>query len=167
MNFVGNKVICVCVQVRVSCAGDTYLSYPESYWRQTLVSLLREICCCATSHLPLGVYQRRARNHYHHLAHQARFLAPLPGTPSAKIGELHTTLYLCFFSLVSLPFSFFLCVLYQKSQKKNLPHLLLLWVPLKTPSCVTSLVTTTKTLFAPPLPRLPLQLPLMKLNLPC
>src|ERR1041385_7753299 len=103
------SVICVCVQVRVSCAADTYLSSLESYWRQTLVSLLREICFCATSHLPLGVYQRRARNHYRHLAHQAKFLAPLPGTPSAKIGELHTILYLCFFSLVNLPFSFYLC----------------------------------------------------------
>src|ERR1041385_8529612 len=70
MNFVGNKVICVCVQVRVSCAADTYLSSPESYWRQTLVSLLREIFCCATSHLPVGVYQRRAGNHYHHLGHK-------------------------------------------------------------------------------------------------
>src|ERR1041385_5763695 len=60
----------VCVQVRVSCAADTYLSSPESYWRKTLVSSPREICCCATSCLLLGVYQRRARNHYHHLAHQ-------------------------------------------------------------------------------------------------
>src|ERR1041385_8539308 len=60
----------VCAQVRVSCAADTYLSSPESCWRQTLVSSPREICCCATSRLPLGVYQRRARNHYQHLAHQ-------------------------------------------------------------------------------------------------
>src|ERR1044071_3025758 len=58
-----NKVICVCVQVHVSCATDTYLSSPESYWRQTLVSSPRESCCCAISHLPLGVYQRRARSH--------------------------------------------------------------------------------------------------------
>src|ERR1041385_4913927 len=99
-------------------------------------------------------------------AKQREFLAPLPRTPSAKIGELHTTHYLRFFSLVSLSFSFYLCVFYQKLQK-NLPHLLLLWVPLKTPSCVTSLVTTTKTLSALPLPPLPLQLPLMKLNLLC
>src|ERR1041385_3018595 len=104
--------------------------------------------------------QRRARSH------QASFLAPLPGTPSAKIGELHTTLYLYFFSLVSLSFSFYLCVFYQKLQK-NLPPLLLLWGPLKTPSCVTSLVTTPRPLSAPPLPPLPLQLPLMKLNLLC
>src|ERR1041384_5342777 len=64
LKFVGNKVICVCVQVHVSCAADTYLSYLESYWRQTLVSSPRETCCCATSHLPLGVYQRRARSHH-------------------------------------------------------------------------------------------------------
>src|SRR3954465_15428997 len=61
LNFVGNKVICVCVQVRVSCAADTYLSSLESYWRQTLLSLLREICCFATSRLSLGAHQRRAR----------------------------------------------------------------------------------------------------------
>src|ERR1041384_1528271 len=61
----------VCVQVRVSCVADTYLSSLESYWRQTLVSSPREICCCTTSRPPLGVYQRRARNHYHQLAHQS------------------------------------------------------------------------------------------------
>src|ERR1041385_5409220 len=33
-------------------------------------------------------------------SHQESFLAPLPGTPSAKIGELHTTLYLCFLVLL-------------------------------------------------------------------
>src|ERR1041385_8382259 len=95
----------------------------------------------------------------------SKFLAPLPGTPSAKIGELHIVFYLCF--LVMLVYlSVFIFVSYIKNHKKNLPHLLLLWVPLKTPSCVTSLVTTTKTLSAPPLPPLPLQLPLMKLNHP-
>src|ERR1041385_7839369 len=119
----------VCVQVRVSCATDTYLSSPESYWRQTLVSSPREICWCATSRLPLGIYQRRARNHYHHLAHQAEFLAPFPGTPSAKIGELHTTLYLRFFSLVSLPFSFYLCVFYQNLQK-------IVYLAISSPPCL-------------------------------
>src|ERR1041385_1064587 len=89
----------------------------ESYWRQTLVSLLREICCCATSRLPLGVYQLRARNHYHQLAHQAKFLAPLPGTPIAKIGELHTTLYLCFFVLL-VYLSVFIFESFIKNHKK-------------------------------------------------
>src|ERR1041385_3463911 len=89
----------------------------ESYWRQTLVSLLREICCRATSRLPLGVHQRRARNHYHQLAHQAKFLAPLPGTPSAKIGELHTTLYLCF-SVLLVYLSIFIFESFIKNHKK-------------------------------------------------
>ena len=107
----------VCVQVRVSCAADTYLSSPESYWRQTLVSSSREICCCATSRLPLGAHQRRARNHYYHLAYRQEFLAPLPGTPSAKIGELHTTLYLCFLVLL-VYLSVFIFVSYIKNPKK-------------------------------------------------
>ena len=57
--LVGSKVICCCVQVHVnhiiSCAVNTYLYLCESYWSQTLVSLLREICRYAASHLPLGV----------------------------------------------------------------------------------------------------------------
>src|SRR4051812_11188913 len=77
-------------------------------------------------------------------------------------GVAHYLLSLLF-SLVSLPFSFYFCVLSQKYQK----YLLLLWVPLKTPSCVTSLVTTTMTLFALLLLHLSLQHPLMKLNLLC
>src|ERR1041384_1240669 len=45
--------------------------------------------------------------------------------------------------------------------------LLLLWVPMKTLSCVTSLVTTTVTLSALLLLHLPLQHLLMRLNLLC
>src|SRR3954465_10708246 len=60
-------------------------------------------------------------------------------------GVAHYLLSLLF-SLVSLPFSFYFCVPYQKYQKYLLPCLLLLlWVSMKTPSCVTSLVTTTMT----------------------
>src|SRR4051812_30568388 len=59
LNFVGNKVICVCVQVRVSCAADTYLSSLESCWRQTLVSSPRENCCCTTSQPSTRGNQRR------------------------------------------------------------------------------------------------------------
>ena len=100
----------VCVQVRVSRAADTYLSSPESYWRQTLVSSPRENCCCTTSQPYTWGNQRRARSH------QASFMAPLPGTPSAKIGEVHTTLYLCF--LVFLVYlSVFIFVSYIKNQK--------------------------------------------------
>src|SRR3954466_592777 len=52
--LVGSKVICICVQFHVK-RRDTFLYFCESYWRQTLVSLPREICRYATSHLPLGV----------------------------------------------------------------------------------------------------------------
>src|SRR3954468_15267344 len=52
-------------------------------------------------------------------------------------GVAHYLLSLLFI-LVSLPFSFYLCVPYQKYQKYLLPcFLLLLWVPMKIPSCVT------------------------------
>src|SRR3954467_15743311 len=67
-------------------------------------------------------------------------------------GVAHYLLSLLF-SLVSLPLSFYFCVPYQKYQK----YLLLPWVPMKTPSCVTSLVTTTVTLSAFLLLHLPLQ----------
>src|SRR4051812_11046158 len=71
-------------------------------------------------------------------------------------GVAHYILSLLF-SLVSLLFSLYFCVPYQKYQKYLLPCLLLLlWVPLKTPSCVTSLVTTTMTLSAFLLLHLPL-----------
>src|SRR4051812_45119438 len=76
-------------------------------------------------------------------------------------GVAHYVLSLLF-SLVSLPFCFYFCVPYQKYQK----YLLLLWVPMKTPSCVTSPVTTTVTLSALLLLHLPLQ-HLMKLNMLC
>src|ERR1043165_7927787 len=70
-------------------------------------------------------------------------------------GVAHYILSLLF-SLVSLPFSFYFCVPNQKYQK----YLLLLWVSMKTLSCVTSPVTTTVTLsailFFPPPPSTPL-----------
>src|ERR1041385_3506535 len=46
----------------------------------------------------------------------SEFLAPLPGTPSAKIGELHTTLYLCFLVLLVYLLVF---LSYMKNQKTS------------------------------------------------
>src|SRR4051812_33525585 len=68
--------------------------------------------------------------------HQAKFLTSLPEVPCFKIGELNTTLYLCFFTLVSLLYCFYLClcVLYPIYHKNCLfcsCLSLLLWVPLK------------------------------------
>src|ERR1044072_82525 len=87
---------------------------------------------------------------------------PLPDSSLQDRGVAHYLLSLLF-SLVSLTFSFYFCVPNQKYQK----YLLLLWVPMKTLSCVTSLVTTTLTLSTLLLLPLPLQHLLMRLNLLC
>src|SRR3954452_19267524 len=59
LNSLGAKLSVVCVQVHVNrlIAGAivTFLSLSESYWRQTLVSSPREICCCLHLNLPLWV----------------------------------------------------------------------------------------------------------------
>src|SRR3954464_14594236 len=123
LNFVGSKVICICVQVqakqviifrwRITCR-TTYLSLSGCFGRQTLSSELGEICCYPTSHLPLGVTNEGreaiiiSRTSSKFLAplpgipwrqkigpDNRQFLAPLSGTPIFKIGELHTIFYLC------------------------------------------------------------------------
>src|ERR1041385_1952757 len=50
-------MLCVQVHVNLLIAGAvvTFLSLLESYWRQTLVSSPREICCCLHLNLPLWV----------------------------------------------------------------------------------------------------------------
>src|ERR1041385_5921381 len=63
------------------------------------------------------------------LATSSKFLAPLPGTPSAKIGELHTTLYPCFLVLLVYLSVFIFESFIKNHKQKSLPHLLLLWVP--------------------------------------
>ena len=130
----------------------------ESYWSiSTLASSLRETCCCATSNHPLGVTNEESYICYS--SHQ-EISGTVAGESSIQDrGGAHYLLSLLF-SLVSLPFSFYLCLPYQKI-------LLLPWVPMKTPSCVTLLVTTTVTLSALLSLHLPLQHLLMRLNLLC
>src|SRR3954468_651099 len=100
------------------------------------------------------------------LAASSKFSGAVAGDSSLQDRGVSHYLLSLLFSLVSLPFSLYFCVLYQKYQKYLLPCLLLLlWVPLKTPSCVTSLVRTTVTLSALLLLHLPLQHLIMKLNL--
>src|SRR3954462_9088243 len=78
--------------------------------------------------------QRRARIHYH-LSRIKQISGAVAGDSNRQDrGAAHYLLPLLL-SLVSLSFSFYLSVLYKKSQKKCL-YMLLLWVPLKTPSCV-------------------------------
>src|SRR3954467_15517883 len=72
-------------------------------------------------------------------SHQGCFLAPLPGTPLFEIGELHAFLYFCFLVLL-VYFSVFALVSLIDKHKNSYLACLLLWVPPRTPSCVTSLV---------------------------
>src|SRR3954470_7037391 len=115
--LVGCKVICFCVQVHVKRC-DTYIYFCESYWRQTLVSSPREIT--ATLHLKPSTWGNKRGER----SHQAKFLAPLPGTPVYKIGELHTIFYLCF--LVFLVYlSVFTFVSFTKNLKNSMSSYLL------------------------------------------
>src|SRR3954464_6815466 len=92
----------------------------------------------------------------------SQFLAPLSESCIKNRGVARYLLSLLF-SLVSLLFSLYFCVPNQKYQK----YLLLLWVPMKTLTCVTPPVTTIVTLSALLLLPLPLQHLLMRLNLLC
>ena len=93
--LVGSKVVC-CVQVRVKRQWHLVYLF-ESYWRQTLVSLLREICHYL--HQPSTWGNQRGGVIYTHQP-SSQFLAPLTGTPVYKIGELHAIFYLCFLVLL-------------------------------------------------------------------
>ena len=106
------------------------------------------------SNLPLGVTNEGRE------AIKQSFLAPLPGTPLFRIGELHAIFYLCFLVLL-VYLSVFALVPFIKNHKNSYLACLLLWVPPRTPSCVTSLVITTMTLSA----RLSLHLPLQHLHM--
>ena len=122
--LVGSKVICF-VQVQVKLTTSRLWTAPlfalppivfiaESYWRQTLVSLLREIT--ATLHLKPSTWgnQRGARSHQANFWRHCRGLKGGTSTrvlttanfwrrcqtPVSKIGELHTIFYLCFLVLL-------------------------------------------------------------------
>ena len=152
--------------------------YPlESYWRQTLVSLPREICHYL--HQPSTWGNQRGELT---TLQSSKFLAPLPGTQGAtsrrvptianlrsrcrtpvyKIGELRTIFYLCILVLLV-----YLSVFTFVSLTKNTKNTCCYHGLMKTLSCVTSLVTTTVTLSALLLLHLPLQHLLMRLNLLC
>ena len=88
-----------------------------------------------------GVTNEKWENYHPHRI-KPIFGAVVGDSSLQDTGVAHYLLSLLF-RLVSLPFSFDFCVPKQKYQKK-----LLLWVPMKILSCVTSPVTTTVTLSA-------------------
>src|ERR1041385_793140 len=59
-----------------------------------------EISCYPTSHLPFGV-TNEGREAIIISRTSRKFLAPLPGTPIYKIGELHNIFYLCLLSKIT------------------------------------------------------------------
>src|SRR3954465_6192714 len=67
----------------------------------------------STSNLPLGVTNEESCHSVSSI-----FLAPLPGTPVYKIGELHTIFYLCFLVLL-VYFSVFTFVSLIKNTKNT------------------------------------------------
>src|ERR1041385_1614296 len=75
-----------------------------------------DIFCYPTSHLPLGV-TNEGRESITTSTPSRKFLAPLPGTPSDKIGELLTTFYLYFLVLL-VYLSVFIFVSYIENFKK-------------------------------------------------
>src|SRR3954468_22595250 len=68
-------------------------------WETNPILYIGEICCYPTSHLPLGV-TNKGREVITTSTPSSKFLAPLSGTPSDKIGELPTILYLYFLVLL-------------------------------------------------------------------
>src|SRR3954465_9045388 len=76
----------------------------------TLASLLRETCCCATSNLPLGV-TNEGREAIKTIS------GAVAGDSSLQDRGVAHYLLCLLFSLVSLPFSFCFCVLYEKPNK--------------------------------------------------
>src|SRR3954469_8255016 len=81
------------------------------------VSSPRETCRYAASHLPLGVTSE-GREAIILSRVSRKFLVPLLGTLSAKIGQLPTTFYIYFLVLL-VYLSFFIFVSYIKNYKKN------------------------------------------------
>src|ERR1041385_7661202 len=80
-----------------------------------------EICCYPTSHLPLGV-TNEGREAIITSTPSSKFLAPLLGIPSAKIGELHTIFFLCFCLVLLVYLSVFILVSSVTNYKKIICH---------------------------------------------
>ena len=95
----------------------TFLYPSESYGRQTLVSLPKENLSLLYYIQPCTWGNQRGLEEYNTLLPSAIFLAPLSGTPTYKIGELHTIFYLCFLVLL-VYLSVFIFVSFIKNHKK-------------------------------------------------
>ena len=119
-------LLCVKVQVkeatfvlkRCHCFLATYSKNLESYWTDSNLGIFAKgNLLLSTSHPSTWGNQRGARRRYSLVA-SSKFMAPLPGTPLFKIGELHTIFYLCFLVLL-VYFLFFAFESFMKNQKNS------------------------------------------------
>src|ERR1041385_6789577 len=116
LNFVGSKVNCVvCRSASGAPLTPTYHRWSPTGRYSTSVSSPRETCCYAASYLPLGVTNEGREAILSPVS--SEFLAPLPGTPSDKIGEFPTTFYLYFLVLL-VYLSVFIFVSYIKNHMR-------------------------------------------------
>src|SRR3954469_19026393 len=88
----------------------TCISWSPTGRYSTLACLLRETCCCAASNLPLGI-TNKGREAIDSIS------GAVAGDSSLQDRRVAHYLLPLLLSLVSLPFSFFLCVLYEKPKK--------------------------------------------------
>ena len=115
----------------VVCAGPGQVSNLGCERRHFIFS--GEICHYATSQPSTWGDQRGARTIF--LASMKQISGTVAGDSSLQDRGVAHYLLSFIFSLVSLLFSLYICVPYQKYQKYLLPCFLLLpWVPVKTPS---------------------------------
>src|SRR6187401_3076011 len=86
--------VCRSCQAKVSGAIDTFLS-TLGVSRDSILGIFAKgnLPLRYISNLPLGVTNEGEKP-------SSKFLAPLPGTPLFKIGELHAIFYLCFLVLL-------------------------------------------------------------------
>src|SRR4051812_43932704 len=123
LNFVGSKVICVVCR-STSTAKFLATVSPTCRFRSPMgdkpYPLHRGNLLLSYISPSTWGNQQRARSHYHFHAIKQISGTVVGDSECQDTGVAHYLLPLLF-SLVSLPFSFYLSVLYQKSQKIYLP----------------------------------------------
>src|SRR3954470_21964408 len=101
-NIVGSKVTCCVCRCTSSAMTPTCISWRPIGRYSTLASLLRETCCYATSHLPLGVTNEGRENYLPHCI--KKISNAVAGDSNLQDRGVSHYLLSLLFSLLSLPF---------------------------------------------------------------
>ena len=110
----GKVLSLCCAGLRVAC--NTCVTFPSSFWFDNLGLYWGKICCCAASHLALGVSRRSALRWRSAIK---LFLAPLPGRlRSSSQEESFTTFLFTLFLFFLVYFAWFCLPLFIKKSKK-------------------------------------------------